>query len=190
MPSRRGLIFILSAPSGAGKTTLRQAVLDVFADIHYSVSFTTRALRAGEEDGRDYVVVSVEEFEAGIRAGRWAEWARVHGNYYGTSAEVLERALSAGRDILLEIDVQGARQICARFPGSVTIFILPPSLDELRRRLESRGSDRPESIARRLETASVEMAQTGFYRHVILNDDLPAAVHELIEVMRSYRRQA
>ncbi|MFO7709142.1 MAG: guanylate kinase [Desulfobacterales bacterium] len=190
MPSRRGLIFILSAPSGAGKTTLRQSVLGVFADIHYSVSFTTRAPRAGEESGRDYMFVSVEEFEAGMRTGRWAEWARVHGNYYGTSAEELEQTLAAGRDVLLEIDVQGARQICARFPQSVTIFILPPSMDALRRRLEARGTDSPESIARRLENAEAEMAQRGFYRHLIVNEDLPAAVRELAAVIGSYRRQA
>ncbi len=163
MPPRAGLIFILSAPSGAGKSTLRQAALGVLTDIHYSVSFTTRDLRAGEENGRDYVFVTVEEFEAGIREGRWAEWARVHGNYYGTSAEVLEQALAAGRDVLLEIDVQGARQ---------------------------GGTDSPEAIARRMENAAVEMAQAGLYRHVIVNDDLQRAIRELIAVIGSHRGQA
>jgi guanylate kinase len=190
MPPRAGLIFILSAPSGAGKSTLRQAALGVLTDIHYSVSFTTRDLRAGEENGRDYVFVTVEEFEAGIREGRWAEWARVHGNYYGTSAEVLEQALAAGRDVLLEIDVQGARQVCARFPESVTIFILPPSMEVLRQRLEARGTDSPEAIARRMENAAVEMAQAGLYRHVIVNDDLQRAIRELIAVIGSHRGQA
>lgn len=189
MPPRAGSIFILSAPSGAGKSTLRQAALGALTDIHYSVSFTTRAPRAGEENGRDYVFVTVEEFEAGIRGGRWAEWARVHGNYYGTSAEVLEQALAAGRDVLLEIDVQGARQVCARFPESVTIFILPPSMEELRQRLEARGTDSPEAIARRMENAAVEMAQAGLYRHVIVNDDLQTAVRELIAVIGSHRGQ-
>jgi guanylate kinase len=188
MPQRSGLIFILSAPSGAGKTTLRRALLGVFADIYYSVSFTTRALRPGEENGRDYVFVSIAEFEAGIRRGRWVEWAQVHGNYYGTSAEVLEQARADGRDLLLEIDVQGARQICARFPESVTIFIRPPSMEVLRRRLEARGSDRPEAIDRRMKNAAIEMAQADFYRHVIVNDDLPAAVRELIAVVEFYRR--
>lgn len=187
---RAGLIFILSAPSGAGKTTLRQALLGLFADIRYSVSFTTRAPRAGEVDGRDYVFVSTEQFEDGIRRGRWAEWARVHGSYYGTSAEVLEQARAAGGDILLEIDVQGARQICARFPESVTIFIRPPSMEALRRRLEARGTDSLEAIARRMQNAAGEMAQMDFYRHIIVNDDLQAAVRELVAVVGAYRGQA
>jgi guanylate kinase len=190
MPSRRGLIFILSGPSGAGKTTLRRALLEALAELRYSVSFTTRAPRAGEENSRDYVFISIEEFEAGIRAGRWAEWAQVHGNYYGTSAEVLDQTLAAGRDLLLEIDVQGARQICARFPESVAIFIRPPSMDALRRRLEARGTESRAAIARRLENAAVEMAQAGCYRHVIVNDDLAAAVAELTAVVGSYRRPA
>ncbi|MCU0561051.1 MAG: guanylate kinase [Desulfobacterales bacterium] len=186
-PPRPGLIFILSAPSGAGKTTLRQALLGVFPDILFSVSFTTRAPREGEVNGRDYVFVPVAEFEAGIRSGRWAEWAQVHGNFYGTSAEVLEQARAAGRDVLLEIDVQGARQICARFPECVTIFIRPPSLEALRQRLVARGTDSPEAIARRLENAAGEMAQIGFYRHVIVNDDLPAAVRDLVAVVGACR---
>jgi guanylate kinase len=189
-PPRAGLIFILSAPSGAGKTTLRQALLGVFADIRYSVSFTTRAPRAGEVDGRDYVFVSTEQFEDGIRRGRWAEWARVHGSYYGTSAEALEEARAAGRDLLLEIDVQGARQICARFPESVTIFIRPPSMEVLRRRLEARGTDSPEAIARRMQNAAGEMAQMDFYRHIIVNDDLQAAIRELVAVVGACRGRA
>jgi guanylate kinase len=189
-PPRAGLIFILSAPSGAGKTTLRQALLGVFADIRYSVSITTRAPRAGEVDGRDYVFVSTEQFEEGIRRGRWAEWARVHGSYYGTSAVALEEARAAGRDLLLEIDVQGARQICARFPESVTIFIRPPSMEVLRRRLEARGTDSPEAIARRMQNAAGEMAQMDFYRHIIVNDDLQAAVRELVAVVDAYRGRA
>ena len=135
-------VFILSAPSGAGKTTLRRAVLDRFADIHYSVSFTTRPQRVGEVGGRDYHFISTAEFEEGIRSGRWAECARVHENYYGTSAEVLEQTLAAGRDILLDIDVQGARQILRRFPRSVTIFILPPSLEILEARLRAQARTR------------------------------------------------
>lgn len=187
---RPGALFILSAPSGAGKTTLRQALLGVFPDLLYSVSFTTRAPRAGEENGRDYLFVSVEEFEAGIRSGRWAEWAQVHGNYYGTSAEVLDQARAAGRDVLLEIDVQGARQICARFPECVTIFIRPPSMAVLRQRLEARGTDSPAAIARRLENAAGEMAQMDFYRHIIVNDDLTAAVRELVAIVGACRQTA
>ena len=185
--SRKAFIFIISAPSGAGKTTLCKAALAVFADMRYSVSFTTRAPRPGEENGRDYVFVTLPEFEAGIRDGRWAEWARVHGNYYGTSADVLAQSLSSGCDILLDIDVQGARQICARFPESVTIFIMPPSLEVLRQRLVSRGTDRPEVIAMRIENAGREMAQRDVYRHVVVNDDLETAITELIHIIDLYR---
>jgi len=184
---RKACIFIISAPSGAGKTTLCKAALAAFADMRYSVSFTTRAPRPGEENGRDYVFVTASEFEAGIRTGRWAEWAQVHGNYYGTSADVLAQSLACGCDILLDIDVQGARQICARFPESVTIFIMPPSLEVLRQRLVSRGTDRPEVIAMRLENAEQEMAQRDVYRHVVVNDDLETAIAELIHLIDSYR---
>ena len=185
--SRKSFIFIISAPSGAGKTTLCKAALAAFADMRYSVSFTTRPPRPGEANGRDYVFVTELEFEAGIRSGRWAEWARVHGNYYGTSADVLAQSLSSGCDILLDIDVQGARQICARFPESVTIFIMPPSLEVLRQRLVSRGTDRPEVIALRIENAGREMAQRDDYRHVVVNDDLETAITELIHIIDSYR---
>jgi len=185
--SRKAFIFIVSAPSGAGKTTLCQAALAAFADMRYSVSFTTRPPRPGEENGRDYVFVTAPEFEAGIRDGRWAEWARVHSNYYGTSADVLAQSLSSGCDILLDIDVQGARQICARFPESVTIFIMPPSLEVLRQRLVSRGTDCPEVIALRTDNAGREMAQRDVYRHVVVNDDLETAITELIHIIDSYR---
>lgn len=184
---RSGQLFILSAPSGAGKTTLRQAVLTRLPDLGYSVSFTTRPPRAGERNGFDYVFISPDEFEAGIRAQRWAEWARVHGHWYGTSARVLEQARAAGRDMLLDIDVQGAQQICRRFPGSVTIFIMPPSLEVLEQRLRSRGTDRPEAIALRLDNARREMDQRHGYRHILVNDDLDAAIEALMAILNSYR---
>jgi guanylate kinase len=186
-PSAAGHVFILSAPSGAGKTTLRRAVIERFADIHYSVSFTTRPRRAGEVEGRDYHFISTAEFEEGIRSGRWAEWAQVHENFYGTSAKVLEQTLAAGRDILLDIDVQGAHQILRRFPKSVTIFIMPPSLDILEARLRARGTDAAEAIRIRLRNAAGEMAQKECYRHVIINDDLATAVQEMVAIIGSYR---
>jgi guanylate kinase len=184
---RSGHLFILSAPSGAGKTTLRQAALTRVADLSYSVSYTTRAPRPGERHGRDYVFITAEEFEAGIRDGRWAEWARVHGRYYGTSARFLERERAAGRDVLLDIDVQGAQQICARYPESVTIFVLPPSLEVLEQRLRARGTERPEEIAVRLRNARHEMEQGRRYRHLIINDDLPTAVEELVAIIEAVR---
>ncbi len=184
---RSGELFIISAPSGAGKTTLRQAALTRLPDLSYSVSFTTRPPRTGERNGYDYTFISADEFEAGIRDERWAEWARVHSHYYGTSAKVLEQARAAGRDVLLDIDVQGAQQICRRFPESVTIFIMPPSLEVLEQRLRARGTDRPETIEVRLRNARHEMDQRHGYRHVIVNDDLDTAIEALMAILNSYR---
>jgi len=186
-PARRGTLFVLSAPSGAGKTTLRRAVLARFPDIAYSVSTTTRAPRPGEVDGRDYVFIPPAEFEAGMREGRWAEWAQVHGNYYGTSARTLREAAAAGTDVLLDIDVQGARQIARRFPECVTVFIMPPSFEVLAQRLTARGTDSPESVALRLQNARQEMEERHWYRHVVVNDELATAVEELCAIIASYR---
>jgi len=186
-PCRRGILFVLSAPSGAGKTTLRRAVLARFPEIAYSVSTTTRSPRPGEVSGRDYVFITREEFEAGIREGRWAEWAQVHGNYYGTSARTLREAAEAGTDVLLDIDVQGARQIRRMFPESVTVFIMPPAFEVLAERLTRRGTDSPEAVQVRLRNARHEMDERHWYRHVIVNDDLETAVAELAAVIASYR---
>ncbi len=186
-PDRNGRLFVLSAPSGAGKSTLCRRVLDRFPDLVYSVSYTTRAPRESEQDGVDYHFIPKSEFEKGLAHGRWAEWAMVHQNYYGTSSELLNQGLQDGQDILLDIDVQGMRQILTRYPASITIFIMPPSLDELRCRLESRGTDSPAAIAVRLENAQKEMAQKGRYRHVIVNDQLSAAAAELIGIFETYR---
>jgi guanylate kinase len=186
-PARRGTLFVLSAPSGAGKTTLRRAVLARFPDVAYSVSTTTRPPRPGEVDGRDYVFIPPAEFEAGIRDGRWAEWAQVHGNYYGTSAHTLRAAAAAGTDVLLDIDVQGARQIAHRFPECVTVFIMPPSFEVLAQRLTARGTDSPESVALRLRNARQEMDERHWYRHIVVNDELATAVEELSAIIASYR---
>ena len=183
---KQGLLFIVSAPSGAGKSTLCQAVLQRFPDLAYSVSYTTRSPRAGEQPGRDYHFISREEFEKGIADGRWAESARVHDHYYGTSAEFVDRELAAGRDILLDIDVQGARQILMRFPQAITVFIMPPSIEILESRLRARGSDSDQAIALRLANARQEMAHKDTYRHVIINDRLPEATSKLIALLESY----
>lgn len=183
-----GHLFIISAPSGAGKTTLCRALLDRFKDMVYSVSHTTRKPRRGEQNGVDYYFISREDFEKGIRSGRWAEWAEVHGNFYGTSAKFIDNCLACGSDVLLDIDVQGTIQILKQYPDSVTVFIMPPSLDTLRARLESRGTDNREVIAKRLVNARKEMAKKDIYRHVVVNDQLTEAVAKLISIIEKYRR--
>lgn len=186
-PAKTGRLFILSAPSGTGKTTLCRRILSAFPDICYSVSFTTRPPRNGETEGKDYHFISRQEFERMIRENRWAEWAKVHGNYYGTSADLLEEDLSKGRDVLLDIDVNGARQIIRRFPESMAIFIMPPSMDALRQRLKKRGSDPPEVIENRLRAAEKEIACSNEYRHVIVNDNLEETVEKLTALIENYR---
>jgi guanylate kinase len=182
-----GVLFIISAPSGAGKSTLCRAVRNRFSDLVYSVSYTTRSPRGTEQNGVDYHFISKDEFEKGIAHGRWAEWAEVHGHYYGTCADFLDGELSAGRDILLDIDIQGTGRILQRNPDAVTIFIMPPSLETLKFRLQSRGTDSPEVIAVRLKNAREEIAQKDIYRHIITNDRLADAVAELVAIFEKYR---
>ncbi|MFW6011174.1 MAG: guanylate kinase [Desulfosalsimonas sp.] len=185
--SKTGRLFILSAPSGTGKTTLCRRILSAFPDMRYSVSYTTRSPRNAETEGEDYHFISKEKFEQMIRENKWAEWAKVHENYYGTSAEMLEKELSEGHDVLLDIDVNGARQIIKCFPESVPVFIMPPTMDELYRRLKKRDSDRPEAIEKRLRAAQQEMACKNEYRHVIVNDDLEETVEKLAALIKEYR---
>lgn len=184
--SRQGHLFIISAPSGGGKTTLSKAVLNRFNNILYSVSYTTRSPRNGEQDSVDYYFIQKKDFEKRIESGHWAEWAEVHGNYYGTSAEFLDKGLASGRDMLLDIDVQGTIQILGNYPDSVTIFIMPPSLETLKKRLEMRGTESRTTIKRRLLTAEKEMAQKGQYRHVIVNDQLSVSIEKLIAIIEKY----
>lgn len=184
---RSAHLFIIAAPSGGGKTTLCREVRKRFSDMLYSVSYTTRKLRDGEQEGVDYHFIGKNDFENGIAAGKWAEWALVHGNYYGTSADFLDKGLADGRDILLDIDVQGTRQILEHYSNSVAIFILPPSLEVLQQRLEARGTDSAESIAVRLKNAEKEMSQQDLYHHLIVNDQLSKAVPELISIIDNYR---
>jgi guanylate kinase len=186
-PIRRGHLFVVSAPSGAGKTTICRHVLQRMPDLMYSVSHTTRAPRSDEVPGRDYHFISTRRFEEKIDAGDWAEWARVHGNYYGTSAAFIQNNLARGRDILLDIDVQGTLQIIKAFPDSVTIFILPPSFEVLRQRLESRGTDSREVIETRLRNARREMDSQDIYRYRIVNVDLETAIGELIGIIQHCR---
>lgn len=187
--SEKGRLFILSAPSGAGKTTLCHALTEHFKDMLYSVSYTTRDPRKNEINGTDYHFISKDVFMVKISEGKWAEWAKVHGNYYGTSAALLDEAVASGNDILLDIDVEGTKQIIGRYPDSVTIFIMPPSLDILRFRMESRGSDSKEVVERRMTNAEKEIFQRSIYKHIIVNDNLPKAVAELISIVEMYRKR-
>lgn len=186
--AKRGRLFIVSAPSGAGKSTLCAMLRQRIPDLAYSVSHTTRAMRPGEKDGIDYFFIDEAAFREGIASGRWVEWAEVHGNFYGTSAAFIEGCLTRGKDLLLDIDVQGMNQLRRRYPEAVTIFIMPPSLSVLRQRLEQRGTETPEAIARRLSNASDEMAQRSQYRHVLVNDDLSRVAKELTALVEGYRQ--
>jgi guanylate kinase len=180
-------LFIISAPSGAGKTTLCQALLKKFPDFVYSISYTTRSPRENEENGKDYFFIKKEAFEEKLKQDYWAEWANVHGYFYGTSRDFLDYYLFRGRNILLDIDVQGTRQILEYYPNSVTIFVMPPSLEVLRERLESRATDSMEVIERRLKDAEKEIEQRHVYRHVIVNDKLNETVDRLISLVEMYR---
>ncbi len=183
----RGRLFIISGPSGTGKTSLCSAVLKRFPGMLFSVSYTTRNPRNGEQNGIDYYFIKKKEFEDKIKSGKWAEWAEVHGNYYGTSAQLLGKWLDSGHDILLDIDVQGTIRLIDQYPESVTIFIMPPSIEKLKRRLKGRNTDCSEIVAKRLENAQIEMAKKDLYLHVIINDRLQEAVEQLIAVIESYR---
>ena len=184
---RKGILYIISAPSGAGKTTLCKEVIDIFPDLRHSVSYTTRQARPGEEHGRDYFFVPKEEFERMVAAGEFAEWAEVHGNLYGTALKTLEESCSAGIDVILDIDCQGARQLKGCHDGGVFIFILPPSYNELRRRLDSRDSDSSDVIARRIACAASEIKESRWYDYIIVNDVFSKAVEELKSVILAER---
>lgn len=182
-----GILYIVAAPSGAGKTTLVRLLLEHDEQVKLSVSYTTRAPRPGERDGCDYHFVAVPDFLAMRERGDFLEWAEVHGNYYGSSRVWLEQEMAAGQDVLLEIDWQGAQQVRRVFPSAVGIFILPPSLAELERRLRGRGSDNAEVIARRLAAARDEMRHVGEFEYVIINNELPEALGDLLAAVRASR---
>jgi guanylate kinase len=182
-----GNLFVVVAPSGAGKTSLVNALLAAERGIRLSVSYTTRAPREGEVEGREYRFISRAAFEAMIAAGDFLEHAEVYGNYYGTSRAWIEDELEGGHDVLLEIDWQGARQVRRLFPGMVGIFILPPSLEELRRRLTARGKDSPDSIARRMASAREEISHVLEFEYIIVNERFDVALADLQAVVRAAR---
>lgn len=187
LPARQGTLLVLSAPSGTGKTTLVQGLRSRFPDLAVSISTTTREPRRGEIDGVHYHFTGVEDFRARVAEGQFLEHAEVHGNLYGTLRLPVERELASGRDVLLEIDVEGARQIRRSHPEARSIFILPPSRAELASRLSRRGLDAPEIIQRRLANAAREIAAAGEYDHAVINVDLEIALDELACVVRSHR---
>jgi len=182
-----GNLFIISAPSGAGKTSLVQALLKINPQIHLSVSYTTRNPRSGEIDGKDYHFVSREDFLAMAKRGEFLESAEVYGNYYGSSQIWISNEIAEGRDILLEIDWQGAAQVRRLFPDCISIFILPPSLNALEQRLNGRGKDDREVIAKRLAAASADVAHVAEFDYVIINDNLNDALQELNAVVLAAR---
>jgi guanylate kinase len=177
--SKRGRLYVIAAPSGAGKTSLLHALMRRRPGVGFSVSCTTRKARAGEEDGKDYHFIERAEFERLVGAGEFIEHATVFGNLYGTRRSVVEAALASGRDLILEIDWQGARQVRERLPEAIQIFILPPSRAELEARLRKRGSDSDEAIARRLGESVQEMSHWNEFDYVIVNRDFEQALGEL-----------
>jgi len=185
--TRQGIIFILSAPSGAGKTTLYNGLRRVYPEIELSVSCTTRPPRRGERAGRDYRFITPRRFEELKRRGEFAESAKVHDYDYGTLRKPLDRAIKAGRDILLDIDVQGAGEIKRSYPNAVAIFVMPPSLAELKRRLSARGTDDRAMIRRRLANAQGEMRQIIHYDYYIVNRQIDDAVAVLASIVRAER---
>ena len=182
-----GNLYVVAAPSGAGKTTLVRMLLATEHAVRLSISCTTRAPRPGEANGREYHFVEVADFLAMVERGDFLEWAEVHGNYYGTSQKWIADQLAAGHDVLLEIDWQGAQQVRAVFPKAIGVFILPPSMDELTRRLTGRGTDSADVIARRLAAAQAEMRHVDEFDYVIINDSLEQALDDLRAVVRASR---
>lgn len=184
---REGLLYIVSAPSGAGKTTLLKRVMHYFPDIRFSISYTTRPPRSGERDGEDYHFISPQQFQQMMEKEAFAEWAEVLGNRYGTALDSIRESRSQGVDLILDIDSQGARQIEERFNGGVFIFILPPSLEVLKQRLEARKVDRQQVIQFRVAQARNEMKQARWYDYIIVNDRIEEAVEQLKSIIIAER---
>lgn len=184
--SNRGMLIVLSGPSGVGKGTVRQAMLeDEFRDFHYSVSMTTRKPRPGEQDGVDYYFVSKEEFEQEIANDGMLEYAQYVDNYYGTPMKYVNQTLDSGRDVLLEIEVQGAMQVRDKCPDGVFIFLTPPDLLELRNRIQKRGTDDQATIDKRMQKAADEIKMMENYDYAVVNDEIPNAVQRIEKIIES-----
>ena len=183
----RGLLIVISGASGTGKGTVCKKILADLPAVAYSISATTRAPRPGEVDGREYYFLSVEEFKSWIADGKFLEHAEVYGNFYGTPLNKIEERLNRGEDILLEIDVQGALNVKRKCPEGIYIFLLPPSLEELKRRIEGRGTETPESLARRLKNAVAEIKIGLEYDYVVVNDSIENAVEKIKAILTAER---
>ena len=188
--STRGILFVVSSPSGGGKGTLIRRVLDVMPDLGYSVSYTTRAPRPGEVNGREYFFVNRQRFEEMVAADEFLEWANVHGNLYGTSERQISKETAAGADIVLEVDVQGAASVRRLELNTVSIFILPPSYETLKARLVARGTDTPEQLEVRLRNAPDEISQYETFDYVIINDDVDRAAALLASIIDAERARS
>lgn len=186
---RKGRLFVISGPSGVGKGTITIEVLKRVPSLKKVVTYTTRTPRPGEVAGKDYHFVNRDEFEKLKCQGEFLEWAEVYGNFYGSPKREVERLLSEGFDVVLVLDVQGALSVKAQYPDSVLVFLKPPSLEELRRRLEERGTEPPEVIERRMLKASWEMQQAVKFDHVVVNDEIDKAVDEIIHIICQPERQ-
>lgn len=180
---RKGKSFIISGPSGVGKSTVLHALFEGRDDLYFSVSATTRAPREGEVDGKDYHFIAAEKFRTMIGEDAFLEYAEYVGNFYGTPKKFVDEAMDEGKDVILDIEIQGATQVCAKRPETVRIFIAPPSWGELERRLTARGTDAPEKIQKRLLRAKVEMESAGDYDYFVINDTVENAVNELRAIM-------
>ena len=184
---REGILFILSAPSGAGKTSLCRELIDSLPDLRQSVSFATRKKRGGEKDGVDYHFIKPEAFQKKIEQQQLAEWAEVHGNLYGTSLQTLNQAAEQGIDLLLDIDCQGAVQLKKNYQQGVFVFILPPDYAELEKRLRARGTDDEDVIRRRLENSKQEISQALWYDYLVVNDDIELARDRMLAIIAAER---
>ncbi len=181
------LLFIVSSPSGAGKTTLCKKLLDEFDDLRFSVSHTTRKPRSGEVGGRDYVFVTNDEFDSMIEHELFIEWAYVHSNRYGTARAEVRAAATQGKDLIFDVDFQGAKQITEQYPNAVSIFVLPPSIEELQRRLRMRGTESPESLEQRFKNALEEIANHHLFNYLIVNDNLDMAYDQIRSIVVAER---
>lgn len=183
----RGMLFVISGPSGVGKGTLRERVFNIFPDLIYSVSVNTRPLRKGEIEGKDYYFVTVDEFKKRIKENKFVEWAIVHGDYKGTPTIFLIEELQKGRDVLLELDVQGAMQVKEKFPDGIFIFIAPPTWKDLENRLRKRNTEGEKALEKRLKDARIEIKYKKNYNYLVVNDNIKTALKKIESIIIAER---